>query len=150
MKHILTLLLLFLTTLPLISIGQITDSTNISKSLQGEWIWDYYINVKPSGAIKDTFWVKRDTLPILFGLKIEEASVAEIAVTTENSIDSMQYMSAGPWEISGKYVNFDCDGFIICGHYEIIYILADEIMLKSCSKYEQDGCELTHLIRYKS
>ena len=142
-------LVLILLTLPFSSFSQDIpkDSISLAKLLIGNWEEEFYVSVDTSGN-RDTFNIKAHNPGLIFGIVVSATSCDEYIAGKEGATDTIAFFGEGPWELEyddeKTYLTFDCEGMINCGWYELLSISNEWLILKSCSKYEYEGCQHTY------
>ncbi len=131
------------------SFAQNKDSLDYDLNIVGDWIFDYYVLTNLDGKVRDTIVVRSDTLRMYTGLRIGPRAVDEFFDLWDFPEDSTFFMGVGPWTIEKEgnitRIDFDCEGFVLCGVYELISVTKEELILRHCFHLPEDGCEILHL-----
>lgn len=135
--------------IPFIVKCQIKDTIQLKKDLIGNWELLYSIDIDSTGKIKDT--IRTNSLGAKISLKITEKMVDEVW-DFSSSKDSIVNFGEGQWMLRYKnknevWIDFDCKGMFLCGYYKIVDYKYNKLILKSCSIYEYEGCQLEYLRR---
>lgn len=150
MKRVLTIFFLFAS---ISAYSQEVDTIRLKKDLLGAWELLYSLDLDTNNVVRDT--IKTDSLRATIGLIIDEKSVDEYWDFWDYPDDSTAFIGKGNWELrylkktNEVWIYFDCEGICLCGYHQFISLKDDLLTLKSCSKYDYEGCQLDYLKRMK-
>ncbi len=111
------------------------DSLEVSNLIIGKWKYDYSTHFKSETQLIDTFYIQEVNRSMY--LYLTSTTVEEISINNEEPNVKLNISEGkGDYKIffsSGRsqlLAQFNCEGFILCGNWEITSINKNQLVLK--------------------